>query len=556
MSDGCWVQFWDDKQCDGATLRIDGDSGTGATLVDNLDDYTQSDGREEGNEPDSLVTGTRAWLIVYEDKDFEGKHAKFGPNTKVNVLDDYGMGGNISSFKLYDYEPEGFTATTSGSPIAVEQGASEVNAGTVNDVLRSVVSAAASLIPEIGSPLSALIGGLWPDVTNRDQVWGSVQNYLNEAIAGVFWQTEYAYLSTELESLFNAAGAFVEVPVEDKADRASRFENLLDLVNDQEAFFVDKEQPWTRFTFLATFATLRLATLYENLVNYVYYYGSEPSAERKQQLTDELVNAISEYRDLLTSSRKQILDRRDQMIYVDDDVLIDLYNGVRISITDEDSDVRRGYSEGVWNLLAQKLDTHIATSQLWVHFDPTLPTTPVELPVLTYTTGPQGYFFYTNTDFSQSANGGRLSAVTLWTIDGTSNPAYQNGLELFVNGSGQGRAGGTGGDPATLNLASDEAIVEINGSSQLYFLQFVSSSGKTVSAGDPVRTSVFWMKVLPNLVDAALVGVSGSQGTYSDTDIEPCVRALSGHWQGSLSVDANIPTNWVWSSSETLAEAS
>jgi hypothetical protein len=43
--------------------------------------------------------------VVYKDDNYEGRNAMFGPNTEVADLDDYDMGGNISSFKMFDTRP-------------------------------------------------------------------------------------------------------------------------------------------------------------------------------------------------------------------------------------------------------------------------------------------------------------------------------------------------------------------------------------------------------------------------------------------------------------------
>lgn len=542
MSDGCWVQFWDDKYCAGATLRLDAESGTLA--VPDLDAFTQSDGSKEGNEPDSLETGTRAWLVVYKDDDFEGKDAMFGPNTRIDDLDAFGVGGNISSFRLYDSRPSWFNESTLGGPVAYETNDGSVDAASVNNFFRTVVAAGLNLIPVVGGALGTLVGGLWPDVDQKDQVWGSFQNYLNQSIAGVYWQMTYESLNDTLETLFRAATDFVETPDEDEAMKKQTFENLYNLVNNTESFFVDEEAPEKRFSFLVPFATLRLATLRENLQHYAYYYGSDPSQGEADRLTLEIRDSIASYQGLLSEARTRILDRRDQMIFVDDDYIIDLYNGTRIGmIQPETVDSRRYYSESVLNKLALRLDEHIATGQLWPHFDPAV-TAPVVPPVLDYVSGPMGTYVIGVPDFSQVAEQQqRITGITLWTIEGGNNPAFQNGLELSIDGSGQGRAGGEGGTPATLDLAPDEDVDDVNGTGDLRYLCFVSDSGTQVAAGDPNRGGGrFQFVPLPDTLDARLAGVSGSAGAAPGRPAsEGSVGAISAHWRCELPIDAESP---------------
>jgi len=539
MSDGCWIQFWDDKNCTGATLRFDEDTGSGARLVSDLDDYQQSDGDKEGNEPDSLVTGSRAWLVVYKDDDFGGSEAMFGPNTRVDVLDDYGFGGNISSFKLYDYRPSWFNETTAGSAVAYEANDESINAQTVNNLFRTVVGAALTLIPGVGSALSILVRGLWPDVDNRDQVWGAFQNYLNQSIAGVYWQLSYEYLNDTLESLYKAAEDFVEISEDAHQAKTDAFKNLYNEVNNNESYFVDEQTPEKRFSFLVPFATLRLATLQENLRNYAYYYGSEPSQAEVDRLTAEIKESIDLYLGLLTDARTRILGHRDQMIFVEDDnYLIDLYSGKRTMMSEPDTlDSRRYYAENVLNKLALRLDEHMAVSQLWPHFDPDV-TTPVEPPVLTWIDGPMGYYWYEVPDFSQMAGDGQISRIDLWTYSDGPNPEQQNGLELYIDGVGKGRVGGEGGRQSTLDLTSNETVVEVSGNSTLRYLRFFSDTGKEVSAGDPYYSVNFTFALLPDTANGRLIGVSGSAGKTPDDPVAFAnVKAIAAHWRCELPFD-------------------
>ena len=543
MTDGCWVQFWDSKNCLDATLRFDAESGT--LLVSDLDDYTQSDGSKEGDEPDSLVTGSRAWLVVYKDDSYEGRSAMFGPNTKVDNLDDFDLGGNISSFKLYDYRPSWFNETTPGGAVAYETNDGSVDAQTVNNMFRTVVGAALTFVPGVGSGLSILVRGLWPDVDQRDQVWGSFQNYLNQSIAGVYWQLTYESLNSMLETMYTTAKEFVEIPVEDHDDKSKSFDNLFTLVNNYQSFFIDEAAPERRYSFLVPFATLRLATLRENIENYAYYHDEEPSQTRLDQLTTELRDSIALYQRLLVEARDRIVDRRSQMIYVEDDAyLIDDYTGGRMVLAEPDTlDSKKHYTENVINKLALKLDQHNATGQLWSYYDPAM-TGPPPPPVLNYTTGPYGYYWYGVPAFTQMAGEGRISGITMWTAD-TSNGPQQKALELFVDGAGKGRVGGEGGTAQSLNLTADARIDVAEGESTLRYMCFVATDGGRVTAGqsNPQITSRYAVAPLPDSIDTRLVGLSGSAGAApgEPTSIA-CVKAVAMHWTCQLAMDAeNLP---------------
>lgn len=540
MTDGCWVQFWDDEKCLGATLRFD--AANGSLSVPDLDDYTQSDGSKEGDEPDSLVTGTRAWLVVYKDDDFDGTQAMFGPNTKVDDLDAYGVGGNISSFKLYDTRPSWFEESTTGAPTVPVSDSGPVSPDTVNKFFRTVVSAGFALIPRIGGALGALVRGLWPETGTRDEIWGCFQNYLNQVIAGVYWQITYEFLNDNLTNLFEAADLYIKTSEDDPEKKRMTFFNLYTEVNNNQAYYIDTTAPEKRLYFLVPFATLRLATLREEYEHYDYYYGSPPSEGEVARMVADIQSAITEYTTLLSDARTRILQRRDEMIVVeDDDVLIDFYYGKRMSMAEPETlDSRRHYAENVRNQLALKLDEYIAVSQLWPHFDPGV-TSPVTPPILNYVAGPMGYFWYGVPDFSQVADAdSRITAIKMWTNSDGANPAFQSGLETYIDGVGQGRVGGTNDvTPNHIELTADEVITEVGGRATLRYLQFKANDGEQVSAGDPASGgSDFAYVPLPTLANARMTGVSGSAGLGpTEPAVYAAVKAIAVHWTGELPFD-------------------
>ncbi len=508
MTDGCWVQFWDDDNFLGATLRFD--SAGAERHVEDLDDYDQSDGKKEGNEPDSLMTGSRSWLIVYEDDGYEGKTGMFPPNCAIEDLGVYGLGGNISSFKLYDYRPVGFNDSTMGNPTIVEDDVGEINAQRVNTVLRTVVAAAVKLIPYAGSALALLVKGLWPDISNRDQVWGSFQNYLNQVIAGVYWQIKVEGLNDKLITLRNAAYDVINTPPDSEQERAERFQYLYNLVNEYEQSFIDEDTPEVLVQYFVPFATLRLVVLRENLDHYEYYHGNAPSAALREELAGKITSAISSYTDLLARARERILSRRLELIGAS----IDYYYGVKYVSPEAE------YRQGVSNQLALKIDLAFSMSQLWIYLDPQC-TDPVKPPVIRYTVGPFGNptLYESDYPFSQIAEGqSRISNVALWgNYDGL------QGLELSFDGVAQGKVGQELGPRSDMPVAADERIIVAYNYYGVGCIGFTTTHGNTI-VSRPVSGDLQHFEVtvpIPEAISVRLVGISGvgREGTRGVTSV-------------------------------------
>jgi hypothetical protein len=533
QTDGCWVQFWDDDACKGATLRFDGPA-----MVYDLDDYYQSNGSKEGDEPDSLRTGSRSWLVVYKDDDYQGRNVGFGPNSQIDDLDDYDMGGNISSFKLTDYRPADFVDAAKGNPTATETDSDGINAETVNNYFRTVVAAALNLIPAVGGALGTLVGGLWPDVGNDEQVWACYQNYINQAVAGVYWQLVYSELNARLQSLFDAAKRYADTPVDEHDSKVVNFNNLFDLVNDDEPYFVDEQAPERKLGFLAPYATLRLAALRENLQNYLYYHGTEPTEEYRQVLTDEIQSLIPKYQGLLDTARDRIVAERKNLVIIEEDGrdlyrVIDLYSGWRGALTDRsEADYHIvQYKERVGNNLTMLLDIHNAIGQLWHWFDPEV-TDPVTAPVITYAVGPFGDYQPADA-FEQAAGTGRVTQVTLWS------GSLVDALQLTVDGVPLGRVGGNGGSEQRLELGDGETIVSANGyaTGVINALGFTTSTGRTIYGGQDGGSEYRRFEVLPLVGSEGteLVGLSG-YATYGSEATDD-IKALTFHWRCSLSIE-------------------
>jgi len=93
LESGCWVQFYRDRNFKGEV----------ATLVGpvSLDSADKMNGRQLKKNIDSLVTGSKATLRVYEHAMFKDRSIAFGPNSREGgLITKLGVGGSIQSLQL------------------------------------------------------------------------------------------------------------------------------------------------------------------------------------------------------------------------------------------------------------------------------------------------------------------------------------------------------------------------------------------------------------------------------------------------------------------------
>ncbi|MBA8880878.1 jacalin-like lectin [Phyllobacterium myrsinacearum] len=100
----CWVQFWESDDYKKGTRRFDK-----AIDVPNMSEYelVNPDGRDRelDDNVDSLKTGATGWLELYIKKNYDGNVLRVPPNSSYPNLDDYNMGGNTNSFRLFSHRP-------------------------------------------------------------------------------------------------------------------------------------------------------------------------------------------------------------------------------------------------------------------------------------------------------------------------------------------------------------------------------------------------------------------------------------------------------------------
>lgn len=93
LRSGCWVQFYSDRNFKGEMATL-----TGPVALDAADKFN---GKQLKRHIDSLVTGSKATLRVYEHAMFKDRSIAFGPNSREGgLITKLGIGGDIESLQL------------------------------------------------------------------------------------------------------------------------------------------------------------------------------------------------------------------------------------------------------------------------------------------------------------------------------------------------------------------------------------------------------------------------------------------------------------------------
>lgn len=95
MENNCWVVIYEDEGYQDTSLLV-----TGPSEHNNLRNLPNSNGKDWGDDIDSLVVGPQCWLQVFADENFGDTSAWYGPNTHAPGLGD--MGDEIDSMKLHN----------------------------------------------------------------------------------------------------------------------------------------------------------------------------------------------------------------------------------------------------------------------------------------------------------------------------------------------------------------------------------------------------------------------------------------------------------------------
>jgi hypothetical protein len=93
LESGCWVQFYSDRNFKGDMATL-----VGPASLETADKMT---GKQLKRNIDSLVTGSKATLRVYEHAMFKDRSMSFGPNSREGgLITKLGIGGEIQSLQL------------------------------------------------------------------------------------------------------------------------------------------------------------------------------------------------------------------------------------------------------------------------------------------------------------------------------------------------------------------------------------------------------------------------------------------------------------------------
>ena len=93
LQSGCWAQFYTERNFNGEMATL-----IGPVSLDTADKFS---GRKLKRRIDSIVTGSKATLRVYEHAMFKDRSISFGPNSREGgLITKLGIGGEIESLQL------------------------------------------------------------------------------------------------------------------------------------------------------------------------------------------------------------------------------------------------------------------------------------------------------------------------------------------------------------------------------------------------------------------------------------------------------------------------
>ena len=93
LESGCWVQFYDERNFKGEMVTL-----VGPAVLESVDKIS---GKKVKRNIDSLVTGSKATLRVFEHAMFKDRSIAFGPNSReAGLITKLGFGGEIQSMQL------------------------------------------------------------------------------------------------------------------------------------------------------------------------------------------------------------------------------------------------------------------------------------------------------------------------------------------------------------------------------------------------------------------------------------------------------------------------
>ena len=93
LQSGCWAQFYTERNFRGEMATL-----IGPVSLDTADKFS---GRKLKRRIDSIVTGSKATLRVYEHAMFKDRTVSFGPNSREGgLITKLGIGGEIESLQL------------------------------------------------------------------------------------------------------------------------------------------------------------------------------------------------------------------------------------------------------------------------------------------------------------------------------------------------------------------------------------------------------------------------------------------------------------------------
>lgn len=95
MANGCWVVIYEDEGFADTSLLVNG-----PVSFSDLRSLPGSNGKDWGDDIDSIVVGPNCWFQAFADENFQDTTAWYGPNSHIPGLGD--MGDEIDSIILHN----------------------------------------------------------------------------------------------------------------------------------------------------------------------------------------------------------------------------------------------------------------------------------------------------------------------------------------------------------------------------------------------------------------------------------------------------------------------
>ncbi len=200
----------------------------------------------------------------------------------------------------------GFGFDDASVPVCTPQGAPPATLKLDPQYVRTIVTTAVGVIPDVGKPLSALVQALWKDKTS-DSMFDQMKDYVEKLVPELLTKDFQARLGEHLTGINNVLENYKDAEPEDKTTYLINLQNAVDLF---EPLFLGKGYPADRtIAHFGAFGALKLAVLKE-LVEHAR--GPHKRAQQKK-----LDRKIAEYREHVARIKDELTTKRLSVLKVE-----------------------------------------------------------------------------------------------------------------------------------------------------------------------------------------------------------------------------------------------